>query len=107
MTKRFSPKASDYTVAYAANQKKIAHLKKQLREAEALEVSLKAYLMPFYGEGHTTVTAGAKTLDVLYATTERTYLNQDRARAMLAKLGKQAPEFEVTVTTFKIREVKA
>ena len=106
MTKRFSPKASDYTVAFAANQKKIAYLKKQLRDAEALEVSLKAYLMPFYDEGHTTVTAGTKTLDVSYSTSERFYLDQDKARAIITKLGKKVPEFSTTITLFKIKEVK-
>ena len=106
MTKRFSPKASDYTVTYAANQKKIAYLKKQLRDAEALEVSLKAYLMPFYDEGHTTVTAGNKTLDVNFSQTERTYLDQDKARAIITKMGKKVPEFEVVITTFKIKEIR-
>lgn len=106
MTKRFSPKASDYTLALAANQKKIAYLKKQLRDAEALEVSLKAYLMPFYDEGHTTVTSGNKTLDVSFSTSERTYLDQEKARALITKLGKKVPEFVSTITLFKIKEVK-
>jgi hypothetical protein len=107
MTKRFTPKASDYTARMAVVQKKMARLKKELSVLEAEERSLKAYLPSYYDEGHTLVElADGTQLDVNYSTSERTYLDQDKAVALLDRLGKKVPRFNVTIETFKVRAVK-
>ena len=106
MTKRFSPKASDYTVRMAEVQARKAKLQRQVRELEAEEVALKAYLLAFYDVGDTTVDTGNKDLTVSYNETERTYLNQEKAIALLAKAGKKVPYFTTTVTTFKVKAAK-
>lgn len=106
MTKRFTPKASDYTTRMAEVQSKKAKLQRQLRALEAEEVALKAFLMPFYNTGDTEVDTGESTLVVSYSETDRTLLNQDRAIQMLTKLGKKVPYFTVPVVSFKVKEAK-
>lgn len=106
MTKRFSPKASDYTVRMAEVQARKAKLQRQVRELEAEEVALKAYLLAFYDVGDTVVDTGNGDLNVTYTESERTYLNQDKAIALLTRAGKKVPYFTTTVTTFKVKAAK-
>lgn len=105
MTKRFTPKASDYTVRMADVQARKAKLQKALRELEAEENALKAFLLPFYDEGVCNVDAG-RLLEVNYSSSERTYLNQDRAIEMLVRAGKKVPYFTTNVVSFKVKVVK-
>lgn len=106
MTKRFTPKASDYTVRMAEVQAKKVKLQRQLRALEAEEVALKAFLMPFYNTGDTEVDTGTTTLTVSYSEVPRTLLDQDRAIAIITKLGKKVPYFTVPVVSFKVKEAK-
>lgn len=106
MTKRFTPKASDYTTRMAAVQAKKLKLQRELRALEAEEVALKAFLMPFYNTGDTEVDTGDSTLVVSYSETDRTLLNQERAIHMLTKLGKKVPYFTVPVVSFKVKETR-
>ncbi len=104
MTKRFTPKASTYTEALFTAQREIAKLKKQLTALEAKERSLKTWLLPFYEEGHTEVDLGTKSVVVEFSTSERSYLDQDKAKALLVKAGKKIPMFTSTVTSFKVKK---
>jgi hypothetical protein len=106
MTKRFTPKASNYTERMAEVQAKKAKLQRQLRALEAEEVALKAFLMPFYNTGDTEVDTGTTTLTVSYSEVPRTLLDQDRAIAIITKLGKKVPYFTVPVVSFKVKEAK-
>jgi len=106
MTKRFTPKASDYTLRMADVQAQIAKLKNQLDFLTAEETSLKGYLMQYFDQGATEVDFGNKKVTVNFASTSRTYLNQEKAKAMLAKLGKRIPQFETEVITFKAKVTK-
>lgn len=103
MTKRFTPKASDYTVRMAAVQAKKAKLMKELRALEAEETALKAFLLPFYDEGKTVVDTGSKDLEVIYTVAQRQYLNQERAVEIILNMGKKVPYFTTDVTTFKVK----
>lgn len=103
MTKRFTPKTSDYTARMAEVQAKISKLKKLLAPLEAEEVSLKAFLMPYFNVGNTDVETADGTLHVCYSEQERIYLDQIKARALLARLGKKPPEFKAQIVTFKIK----
>jgi hypothetical protein len=104
MTKRFTPKASDYTKRLAEVQAKKAKLQRELRALDAEEVALRAFLMPFYNTGDTEVDTGASTLVVSYAETQRTLLDQERAVALITKLGKKVPYYTTNVVTFKVKE---
>lgn len=106
MTKRFTPKASDYTQRLADLQADKAALVKRLRQIEAEEVALKAFLMPFYNEGLTDVEYGDHSLRLNYTTQQREYLDQDKAIALLTKAGKKVPYFTTNVTTFKVKALK-
>lgn len=106
MTKRFTPKASDYTQRLADLQVKKAKLMKELRALEADETALKAYLMPFYDEGVTEVDTGSTDLRVNYAVVPRQYLDQDKAISLLTRAGKKIPYFTVDVVTFRVKEAK-
>lgn len=106
MTKRFSPKASSYTVRLATVQAEMVKIRKQLAILDAEERALKAFLMPFYDEGQTEVDAGTDQLMVNFSTSTRDYLDQEKARVMLARLGKKVPEFSSSVITFKVKVVK-
>lgn len=103
MTKRFTPKASDYTQRMADVQKKKAALVKQLRELKAEETALKAFLIPFYDEGKTEVETADGELLVSYASFVREYLDHDKAIAIITKAGKKVPYNVVTVETFKVK----
>lgn len=103
MTKRFTPKASDFTLRMAELQARKAKLARQLRELEAEETALKAFLMPYYDEGQTQVDTGTKQVTVSFSTTPRSYLDQDKAIALLNRAGKKVPYFTVDVTTFKVK----
>ena len=104
MTKRFTPKASTYTETLFATQQEISKLKKKLAALEATERSLQTWLLPFYEEGVTEVDVGTKTLNVQFSTSERTYLDQQKAKALLAKAGKKIPMFTSTITSFKVKK---
>lgn len=103
MTKRFSPKASDYTVRLATVQANMVAARRKLAELETEERALKAFLLPFYDEGVTTVEAGNRNLTVNFGTTFRSYMDQEKARLLIAKLGKKVPEFSVDIITFKAK----
>ncbi len=105
MTKRFTPKASRYVTDLAAVQAEMASLRKQLRELEAKEASYKAYLFPFFEQGVYTVTDASGEFEVAYSTTERTVLNQDKARALIARLGKRVPETIIPVVSLKAKAI--
>jgi len=107
MVKRFTPKASDYTDRLASVQAHIRALRKEIALLEAEEAAIKAYVMPFYALGATEVTlANESKLMVNYGVTPRTYLDQEKARLLLAKAGKKAPEFSVDITTFSVKAIK-
>jgi len=106
MTKRFTPKASDYTAKLADVQARALTLRKELAVLDAEERALKAFLMPFYDQGACEVERADGNLMVNYSVVERVYLDQEKARALLAKLGKKAPEFPVDVVTFRVKPVK-
>jgi hypothetical protein len=79
-------------------------LRKRLAVLESEERSLKAYLPGYYDTGTTEVTlANGKVLEVDYSVTERVILNQDKARAMLTRLGKRVPESLINVVSFKVK----
>lgn len=103
MAKRFSPKAGHYTALLSEVQAEMASLRKKMAALEARERSLKAFLLPFYEEGAFEVTAEGKTLSVSYTVTERSYLDQTKAKALIAKSGKQIPMFTTDVVTFKVK----
>lgn len=106
MTKRFTPLASDYTVRMADLQAKKAKLVRELRVLDAEEVALKAFLMPFYNKGETVVDAGNKDFLVNYSETDREYLHQEKAIAIIVKAGKKVPYFKTPVVTFKVKTQK-
>lgn len=106
MTKRFTPKASDYTQRMADLQARKAKLVKELRVLEKEENALKAFLIPFYDEGRTDVDSGTTHLEVQYSVQPRSYLDQDKAVAMLNRLGKKVPYFQVNIINFKVKEAK-
>ena len=106
MVKRFTPKASDYTKRLADVQAQATKLRKQLSALETEERSLKAFLSDFYEEGNTEVYYGDSTLLVSYSESTRTYLDQDKARDLLIKLGKKVPQTKTTVISFKVRVQK-
>ena len=106
MTKRFTPKASDYTQRMADLQEKKAKLAKELRELDAEEAALKAFLLPFYDEGQTAVeTADGTELKVTYSSFDREYLDQDKAIAIIVKAGKKVPYNTVHFESFKVKVV--
>ena len=102
MTKRFTPKASTYTERLSKVQAEMLIMKKKLSALQEEERSLQAFLIPFYDQGQTEVEVGSQTLTVQYSESERTYLDQQKARNLIAKLGRKAPEFTSTVVTFKV-----
>jgi hypothetical protein len=106
MTKRFTPKASDFTQRMADLQARKAKLVKELRELEKEENALKSFLLPFYDEGKTEVDTGETTLTVNFSVQPRTYLDQDKAIAILNKMGKKVPYFQVDIINFKVKEAK-
>jgi hypothetical protein len=102
MTKRFTPKASDYTLRMADVQAKLSKLKQQVQALEEEERALKAYLIDFYDQGETEVDAGKAQLVVKYSESDRIYLDQEKAKAMLLAQGKKIPQFASIVVTFKV-----
>lgn len=104
MTKRFTPKASTYTERLAEVQAKQAKLRKQMAVLDAEEQSLKAFLMPFYDEGKTEVSTLNGDLMVNFTSNDREYLNQEKARLLLTKLGKKVPTFTTQVVTFNVKK---
>ena len=104
MTKRFTPKASTYTEQLAGVQAKQAKLRKQLAALDAEEQSLKAFLIPFYDEGKTEVSTLSGDLLVNFTSNDREYLNQEKARLLLTKLGKKVPTFTTQVVTFSVKK---
>ena len=106
MVKRFTPKASDYTKRLADVQAQATKLRKQLAALEVEERSLKSFLSDFYEEGSTLVDYGGTTLVVSYSESTRTYLDQDKVRDMLIKLGKKVPQTQTAVISFKVRVQK-
>lgn len=106
MTKRFTPKASDYTKRMADVQKEMASLRAKLNILEAEERSLKSYLADFFDEGNTEVLYGNKTLLVSYSESTRTYLDQDKAKALLVAAGKKVPQTQTTIVSFKVKAQK-
>jgi hypothetical protein len=104
MTKRFTPKASDFTSLLADTQKDISRLKAQLAELEAKERNLKGYLSKFFDQGVTEVDYGDKTLIVTYTESERNYLDQQKAKVLLARAGMKVPTFTSKVLTFKVKK---
>jgi hypothetical protein len=105
-TKRFSPKAGHYTALLSEVQAEMADLRKQLAALELRERSLKGFLLPFYEEGKFEVTAEGAEFLVSYSSTPRSYLDQDKAKALLAKLGKKVPTFSTDVVTFRVTKSK-
>ena len=87
MTKRFTPKASDFTALLADTQKDISRLRAQLAELEAKERNLKGYLSQFFDYGTTEVDYGDNVLVVTFSETER----------------KKLPQNTVNVLTFKVK----
>lgn len=106
MTKRFTPKASDYTQRMADLQRKKAKLVRELRALDAEETALKAFLIPFYEEGQTEVETADGELMVTYATTTRQYLDHDKAISIIVRAGKKVPYNPVDIVTFKVKAVK-
>lgn len=106
MIKRFTPKASDYTMRMAVVQAQMVKLKKQMDVLAAEEASLKGYLMNYFDQGTTEVDFGNKTVEVSFGSTTRTYLNQEKAKVLLEKAGKRIPTFEAEVVTFKCKVAK-
>jgi acetyl/propionyl-CoA carboxylase alpha subunit len=104
MTKRFTPKASDFTMLLADTQRDIAKLQRQLKELKAKEDSLATYLKKFFDQGVTEVEHGDTTLTVNYAETNRSYLDHKKVIAILAKAGKTAPRTETSVVSFKVKK---
>jgi hypothetical protein len=107
MTKRFTPKASTYTVQLASVQAKLALLKAQVQALEAEQSSLVEYLTDFYEEGHTSVESSGRSYLVKFSTSEREYLDQKKAMAIIAKAGKKVPKFTSTLTSFKVVKEKS
>lgn len=104
MTKRFSPKAGDYTARLAELQIKKQELRNQLKQLEAEEASLEKFLLPFYEQGKTLVeTANGEELTVTYSVSERQYLDHEKAIALLTRAGKRVPYFKRDVLTFKVK----
>ena len=104
MTKRFSPKAGDYTARLADLQLKKQELRDQLKQLEAEEASLEKYLLPFYDQGKTLVeTVNGQDLTVSYSVTTRRYVDQAKAIALLEKLNKRVPYFTSDVVSFKVK----
>lgn len=104
MTKRFSPKAGDYTARLADLQLKKQELRDQLKQLEAEEASLEKYLLPFYDQGKTLVeTVNGEELTVSYSTSERQYLDQEKAIALLTRAGKRVPYFKRSFVSFKVK----
>jgi hypothetical protein len=102
MTKRFTPKASTYTDALFTTQQEIRKLRNKLVALEATERALTTWLLPFYEEGKTEVDTGSKSLLVKFTTSERTYLDQTKAQAIIVRAGKKVPTFTSTITSFKV-----
>ncbi len=103
MTKRFTPRASDYTARLAQVQAETASLHRKLANLDAEERALKAFLLPFYDDGITEVSREQGDLKVSLSVTQREYLDQNKARAIITRLGKKVPTFVVDVTSFKVK----
>ena len=107
MTKRFTPKASDYTLRLAEVQAKIKKLKSSLAVLEEEGRSLTDFLVGFYEVGQTEVVmSGSTGLVVSYQDHVRSYLDQEKAKRLLTNLGKKIPMTKVTVTTFSVKKPK-
>lgn len=102
MTKRFSIRASDLTVRLSDIQARKEALRRELANLEVEEDSLQTFLRPYYDQGLTEVSVGNATFLVKISESERTYLNQKKAYAMIASMGKKAPTFKSVVKTFSV-----
>ena len=106
MTKRFSPKAGDYTERLAVIQAKQAKLRRELSALEVEERAMKAYLMPFYDTGKTEVSGLSHDLTVNYSVNDRQILDQEKAKLIIVNSGKKVPFVKVSVTTFNVKVAK-
>ena len=103
MTKRFTPKASEYTVQLAAVQARLTRMRRKVAEVEAEERALVSYLTPFYNKGKVEVDAAGKIIIVSYSVFDKVYMDQERARALLLRAGKKVPQYVVHINTLKAK----
>ena len=104
MTKRFTPRASEYTERLAKVQQQISVLKKKLAPLEQEERDLKVFLIPFYDLGQTAVESGNKEFTVTYSESVRLYMDQEKVTKMLVAAGRKVPQYDVTIQSFKVKE---
>ncbi len=89
-------KPVDYANQLLALQKKIAKRRADLRELESEAELLQAYLRRSYPEGFA-FAEGKKEWELRVRSHERQILDQGKAVAALAKLGKRIPYNQITV----------
>ncbi len=103
MTKRFTPKAGQYTARLAEVQKEVAALKAKVRLLEEEADELVVFLKPFYDLGYEELEYGNKVISVDYSTFTRKVFNQYAAQKLLLSLNKRPPMKNLDIIKFNVK----
>ena len=102
MTKRFTAKAGHATVRLGEVQRRMIALKAELAGLREEEEQLRDFLLPYYDIGSDIIEYGDREYDVRISEFTKTYLDQDKVKLILHRLGKRVPTKTFTYTRIKV-----
>jgi len=103
MGKRFTYKAATATQELERLQRRLQRARSLVNRLEADERNFKGFLVDFYTPGKTWVEyPDGPPLQVMLSTFDQMHLNQEKAKAIIVKAGKQVPYLRSVVTKLKV-----
>lgn len=105
MSLKFTSKAGHETVRLCKVQKRIAELRAELKQQQAVEDEIQTFLKSYFDvNSEEEVQYGRGTLLVKFTQTDRFITDSAKVEAFYEKMGKTVPKTVTTVTSFTVKQ---